>query len=126
MTRVIATLILIVLATNLSGGLVDFAPQRGRAIAAINWTDETGRTRPLSEFAGYPLILLPIYTRCRSSCVQNVNRLKEALAEGRPDLLYWLGHATPEALHLGEGDDSPLCRRELCIPTRRCTCRCCR
>ena len=85
MTRVIATLILIVLATNLSGGVVDLAPERGRAIAAINWTDETGRTRQLSEFAGYPLILLPIYTRCRSACVQNVSRLKEALADSSGD-----------------------------------------
>jgi cytochrome oxidase Cu insertion factor (SCO1/SenC/PrrC family) len=85
MKRVFAMLILTALATNLSGGLVDFAPQRGRAIAAINWTDETGRTRALSEFAGYPLILLPIYTRCRSACVQNVNRLKEALADSSRD-----------------------------------------
>ncbi len=85
MTRVLATLIFAALATNLSGGVVDLAPQRGRAIAAINWTDETGRARQLSEFAGYPLILLPIYTRCRSACVQNVNRLKEALADSLGD-----------------------------------------
>src|SRR5262249_6311143 len=32
-------------------------------------------------------------------------QLAGALAKGRPDLLYWLGHATPEALHLGDEDD---------------------
>jgi cytochrome oxidase Cu insertion factor (SCO1/SenC/PrrC family) len=85
MTRVLPTLILTALATNLSGGVVELAPQRGRAVAAINWTDETGRSRQLSEFGGYPLILLPIYTRCRSACVQNVNRLKEALADSLKD-----------------------------------------
>ncbi len=85
MTRILATLILTALATNLSGGVVEFAPERGRAIAAINWTDETGKTRQLSEFAGHPVILLPIYTRCRSACVQNVNRLKETLADSLGD-----------------------------------------
>jgi cytochrome oxidase Cu insertion factor (SCO1/SenC/PrrC family) len=85
MTRVLARLIFAALATNLSGGVVDLAPERGRAVAAINWTDETGRARQLSEFAGYPVILLPIYTRCRSACVQNVNRLKETLADSLRD-----------------------------------------
>jgi cytochrome oxidase Cu insertion factor (SCO1/SenC/PrrC family) len=81
MTRTFAILILTALATNLSGDVVDLAPQRGRAIAAITWIDETGQTRQLSEFTGYPLILLPMYTRCRGACVQNVDRLKEALAD---------------------------------------------
>ena len=43
--------------------------------------DETGRTRELSQFAGFPLVLLPIYTRCRGACVQNVDQLKEVLAD---------------------------------------------
>src|SRR5262249_52814043 len=33
--------------------------------------------------------------------IQTKLDLKDALAKGRPDLLYWLGHATPEALILG-------------------------
>lgn len=60
--------------------VVDLAPERGRAIPSINWTDESGRARNLSEFSGYPLVLLPIYTRCPGPCLQNVDRLKEALA----------------------------------------------
>jgi cytochrome oxidase Cu insertion factor (SCO1/SenC/PrrC family) len=39
----------------------------------------------MSEFTGYPLILLPIYTRCRGACVQNVDRLKETLANSSAD-----------------------------------------
>jgi cytochrome oxidase Cu insertion factor (SCO1/SenC/PrrC family) len=39
----------------------------------------------LSEFAGYPVILLPIYTRCRTACVVNVGRLKKALADSSAD-----------------------------------------
>jgi protein SCO1 len=67
------------------GEVLDVAPQRGRAVAPINWIDETGRARTLSEFSGYPLVLLPIYTRCRSTCVQNVDRLKEALGHTATD-----------------------------------------
>jgi formylglycine-generating enzyme required for sulfatase activity/tetratricopeptide (TPR) repeat protein len=37
--------------------------------------------------------------------IRSKKQLAEALREGRPDLLYWLGHATPEALHLGDEDD---------------------
>lgn len=67
---------------DLLGGVVqDVAPQTGRAVASINWIDETGRTRHLSEFAGYPVILLPIYTRCQTACIQNVRQLKKALAD---------------------------------------------
>ena len=47
--------------------------------------DETGRTRELSQFAGFPLVLLPIYTRCRGACVQNVDQLKEVLADSSTD-----------------------------------------
>jgi len=75
-------LIVFALAAN---AVVDLAPQRGRAVASIDWIDENARTRALSEFSGYPLILLPIYTRCRGACVQNVDRLKEALADSLGD-----------------------------------------
>lgn len=81
----LAFLIVIGLATNLRGNVVDLAPQRGHPIAPITWTDETGRTRALSEFSGYPLVLLPIYTRCPGPCLQNVDRLKTALANSSTD-----------------------------------------
>jgi cytochrome oxidase Cu insertion factor (SCO1/SenC/PrrC family) len=86
MMRLLPLLILLAMGANLPGSVVDLAPQRGRAVAAINWTDETGRVRQLSELAGYPVILLPIYTRCRSACVGNVDRLKEALADSANDI----------------------------------------
>jgi len=65
--------------------VIEVEPQRGRAIAQIDWTDETNRAHNLSEFAGYPLIVLPIYTRCRGACVQNVAQLKKALASSSAD-----------------------------------------
>jgi cytochrome oxidase Cu insertion factor (SCO1/SenC/PrrC family) len=86
MKRAFPLLLLITMATHLSGNVVELAPERGRPVAPIEWIDDTGRTRQLSEFAGYPLILLPIYTRCRSACVQNVDRLKEALADSENDI----------------------------------------
>jgi cytochrome oxidase Cu insertion factor (SCO1/SenC/PrrC family) len=57
----------------------DFSPHRGQSAAQITWTDDTGHVRRLSEFAGFPVILLPIYTRCPGACVANVDRLKNAL-----------------------------------------------
>jgi protein SCO1 len=84
-TRSIALFVFIALGASLRGNVVDLTPQRGRAVATIHWIDETGRERALSEFSGYPLILLPIYTRCRGACVQNVDRLKDALANSAND-----------------------------------------
>ena len=81
MRRFGAVAFLFALVGNLLGDVVDVAPERGRAVASIQWTDETGRARQLSEFAGYPVILLPIYTHCRTACVQNVSHLKDALAD---------------------------------------------
>lgn len=86
MNRQLIFCLLIALARNASGNVVEVAPERGRSIAAIEWKDEMGRTRQLSELAGYPVILLPIYTRCRTACVQNVDRLKEALANSANDI----------------------------------------
>jgi cytochrome oxidase Cu insertion factor (SCO1/SenC/PrrC family) len=87
MTRSLTPFVLIVMATNMAAaGVVNLGPERGRAVASIDWTDETGRARQLSEFSGYPLILLPIYTRCRGACVQNVDRLKEALTDSANDI----------------------------------------
>jgi cytochrome oxidase Cu insertion factor (SCO1/SenC/PrrC family) len=84
-TRMLVLFVLVALSANLRGNVVDLAPERGRTVASINWTDETGRPRQLSQFSGYPLILLPIYSRCRGACVQNVDRLKEALANSSTD-----------------------------------------
>jgi len=68
--------------TNFFAAVVqDVSPQRGRSVKPINWTDETGRVRRLSEFAGFPVVLLPIYTRCRTACIANVDQLKKALAD---------------------------------------------
>jgi cytochrome oxidase Cu insertion factor (SCO1/SenC/PrrC family) len=77
---------IVIFATHLFGGVVeDVSPQRGRSVAPISWTDETGRARRLSEFAGFPVILLPIYTRCQTACIANVDRLKKALADSSAD-----------------------------------------
>lgn len=84
--RSFTLLILVAITTPLHGDVVDLAPERGRGMASIEWTDDTGRARQLSELSGYPLVLLPIYTRCRSACVQNVDRLKEVLADSDTDI----------------------------------------
>src|SRR5262249_18602027 len=79
--RILGVLAVILCATTSRANVVDLAPQRGRALPPIKWTDESGRARQLSEFSGYPLILLPIYTRCPGPCLQTVARLKDALAD---------------------------------------------
>src|SRR4249920_1470085 len=74
------------LSTNLSGGLVEnVAPQLGKSAAPVTWIDEGGRAHRLSEFAGYPTILLPVYTRCRTACLTNLGQLKAALADSTAD-----------------------------------------
>lgn len=81
MKRILEVLVVVLCATTSRANVVDLAPQRSRAIPPIKWTDESGRARQLSEFLGYPLILLPIYTRCPGPCLQSVARLKGALAD---------------------------------------------
>ena len=72
--------------TNSFAAIVqDVSPQRGRPVAQIDWTDDAGRVRRLSEFAGFPVVLLPIYTRCRTACIANVDQLKKALADFSSD-----------------------------------------
>jgi cytochrome oxidase Cu insertion factor (SCO1/SenC/PrrC family) len=85
--RLFPILVLIVFAsTDLFGGVVESVePQRGRAVKSIRWTDDAGQIRQLSEFAGFPVILLPIYTRCRTACIANVNQLKKALSDSSAD-----------------------------------------
>lgn len=68
-----------------AGSVEDVSPQPGRSVTSINWTDETGRTRGLSDFAGFPIVLLPIYTRCPGACIANVDQLKTALAASSSD-----------------------------------------
>ena len=99
--------------TNFFGAIIkDVSPQRGRSVKPINWTDDDGRTRQLSEFAGYPVILLPIYTRCQSACIRNVDQLKNALSDSASDptqfrvlLFSFDGSDTPAAL-------ASYCKRE--------------
>ena len=87
MKHLVATFVLTLsLAANLCGGLVEkVAPEAGKRAALVSWTDETGTVHRLSDFAGYPVILLPVYTRCRTACVTNVSQLKVALGEASAD-----------------------------------------
>lgn len=83
--RLLAVGALALLSTSLlrAGAVENVAPQRGRLAAPITWTDDAGRVRKLSDFGGYPLILLPIYTRCPGACIQNVAQLKRALSDSK-------------------------------------------
>jgi len=63
----------------------DVSPQRGRSVAPINWIDDSGRLRRLSKFSGFPVVLLPIYTRCPGACIANVDQLKTAIAGSLAD-----------------------------------------
>jgi protein SCO1/2 len=85
MKRFVLLIPALVMAVNLRGAVVDVEPQFGRAVAQIDWTDETNDAHHLSQFAGYPLIVLPIFTRCRTACIQNVAQLKKALAASSAD-----------------------------------------
>ena len=89
MKRSVRVFLLLVLLLLLSlaapAAVIDVEPQRGRAVAQLDWTDETNRTHNLSEFAGYPVIVLPIFTRCQTACIQSVARLKSALASSSAD-----------------------------------------
>jgi cytochrome oxidase Cu insertion factor (SCO1/SenC/PrrC family) len=69
----------------LAGTVEDVSPKREKSVAQINWTDETGRVRQLSEFAGFPVVLLPIYTRCPGACIANVDQLRTALSGSSAD-----------------------------------------
>jgi cytochrome oxidase Cu insertion factor (SCO1/SenC/PrrC family) len=78
--------LLALISTNsFAASVQDVSPQRGGPVAQINWTDDAGRIRRLSEFGGFPIVLLPIYTRCRTACIANVDQLKKALADSSAD-----------------------------------------
>jgi cytochrome oxidase Cu insertion factor (SCO1/SenC/PrrC family) len=85
MRRLVALFVLTAAGAIANADVVDLSPQHGRAIASIKWTDETGRARKLSDFSGYPLVVLPIYTRCPGACIQNVDRLKQAFENSSSD-----------------------------------------
>jgi cytochrome oxidase Cu insertion factor (SCO1/SenC/PrrC family) len=70
---------------QLDAGVEEVEPQRGRAMPPINWVDDTGRTRRLSDLAGFPVVLLPVYTRCRTACIANADQLKKALSDSAAD-----------------------------------------
>jgi cytochrome oxidase Cu insertion factor (SCO1/SenC/PrrC family) len=67
-------------ANSVAATIQDVSPRRGRSVTPIHWTDDTGRIRGLSEFSGFPVVLLPIYTRCPGACIANVDQLKTAFA----------------------------------------------
>src|SRR6266496_6484742 len=72
--------------TNSFAAIVqDVSPRRGRPVAQIKWIDDVGHVRRLSEFTGFPVVLLPSYTRCRTACIANVDQLKKALADSSTD-----------------------------------------
>jgi cytochrome oxidase Cu insertion factor (SCO1/SenC/PrrC family) len=84
--RLLLLVFCVALATNaLAGTVKDVSPQRGHSVAPINWIDDAARVRRLSEFAGFPVILLPIYTRCPTACIANVDQLKTALSDSSAD-----------------------------------------
>ena len=85
MKLLLQIVVVIALAANLRGAVIDVEPQRGRAVAQIDWTDESNARHNLSQSFGYPLVIVPIFTRCRTACVQNVGRLKKTLAESSAD-----------------------------------------
>lgn len=87
LTRIVAIFGVICLATGAvcASEVEEVGPQRGRAAAQISWADESGRVRNLSEFAGYPVVLLPMYTRCPSACLRTVAQLKKALVDSSAD-----------------------------------------
>jgi cytochrome oxidase Cu insertion factor (SCO1/SenC/PrrC family) len=81
----LVTLVACVSTNSFAAIAQDVSPQRGRPVAQIKWTDDVGHVRRLSEFAGFPVVLLPIYTRCRTACIANVDQLKKALADSPAD-----------------------------------------
>ncbi|HSV62581.1 MAG TPA: SCO family protein [Chthoniobacterales bacterium] len=81
----IVIVLMLVIAPHPRASVVDVEPQRGRAVTQIDWTDETNTTHNLSQSSGFPLVIVPIFTRCRTACVQNVAQLKKALADSSAD-----------------------------------------
>jgi cytochrome oxidase Cu insertion factor (SCO1/SenC/PrrC family) len=81
----VAVVMLAFVSACFAASVEEVSPQRGRSVTAINWIDNSGRIRGLSEFSGFPVILLPIYTRCPTACIANVDQLKAALSGSSAD-----------------------------------------
>ena len=81
----VAVVVLAFISACFAATVEEVSPQRGRSVTAIDWIDDTGRVRGLSEFSGFPVVFLPIYTRCTSACIANVDQLKTALAGSSAD-----------------------------------------
>lgn len=81
----VAVIALALVPACFAASVEEVSPQRGRSVTAINWVDNTGRVRGLSEFSGFPVVLLPIYTRCPGACIANVDQLKTAFAGSSTD-----------------------------------------
>ena len=77
--------LLLLVAPVLCARAADFEPERGRTVPLISWIDDTGRTRVLSEFEGFTVVLLPVYTRCKTACIANADQLKKVIAESALD-----------------------------------------
>jgi cytochrome oxidase Cu insertion factor (SCO1/SenC/PrrC family) len=80
-----AVVVLALISSSFAASVEEVSPQRGRSVTAINWIDDSGRVRGLSEFSGFPVVLLPIYTRCPGACIANVDQLKTAFAGSSAD-----------------------------------------
>jgi cytochrome oxidase Cu insertion factor (SCO1/SenC/PrrC family) len=78
-------LITLACVTSLAGLTQEVGPRVATTLPVFHWIDETGVTHQLTEFAGYPVVLLPIYTRCPGPCLANVSHLKETLAAAAAD-----------------------------------------
>lgn len=53
------------------------------SIPAIQFMDDAGRERSLTEFRGRPLLLVPLYTKCQVSCSNLVTAVKKGLFESK-------------------------------------------
>ena len=84
-TAGVVLVLVLLLGANARSNVIDVEPQRDRVVPPVDWTDDAGQSRNLSQFSGYPLIVLPIFTRCRTACVQSVAQLKKALATSSAD-----------------------------------------
>jgi cytochrome oxidase Cu insertion factor (SCO1/SenC/PrrC family) len=85
MKTFVAVFVLGFVSACFAASVEEVSPQRGHSVTPINWSDDAGRIRGLSEFAGFPVILLPIYTRCPTACIANVDQLKTALSGSSAD-----------------------------------------
>jgi cytochrome oxidase Cu insertion factor (SCO1/SenC/PrrC family) len=81
----VAAVVFAFVAACFAASVEDVSPKRGRSVTPIDWIDESGRVRGLSEFGGFPVVLLPIYTHCPGACIANVDQLKTALAGSSAD-----------------------------------------